>query len=109
MSLDPILSASLAVAFALAGAPAAVAQTPSPAATTTEMSLAAIEAKLSADGFQVYEIERYATSVEVKGRDKTGACVELHLDRRTGEVLRRERDDDCGRRGGDDRGRRGHQ
>lgn len=70
------------------------------------LSLSAIEQRLAADGFRVVEIERYPNSVEVKGYDRAGLCVEMHLDPRTGHVLRRERDDDCGR-GDDDRGRRG--
>lgn len=70
------------------------------------LSLSAIEQRLNADGFRVLEIERYSTSVEVKGYDRAGICTEMHLDPRTGEVLRRERDDDCGR-DDDDRGQRG--
>lgn len=87
----------------------ALAQTP---ATAQPMSLSAIEQRLASDGFRVIEIERYPNSVEVKGYDRTGQCTEMHLDRFTGGVLRRERDDDCGRsdRSDDDdhRGRRGH-
>lgn len=59
------------------------------------LSLSAIEERLSADGFRVIEIERYPNSVEVKGYERAGQCVEVHLDPRTGAVLRRERDDDC--------------
>lgn len=70
------------------------------------LSLSVIEQRLAADGFRVVEIERYLNSVEVKGYDRAGVCMEMHLEPRTGEVLRRERDDDCGR-GDDDRGRRG--
>lgn len=73
---------------------------------TAPLSLSVIEQRLAADGFRVLEIERYPTSIEVKGYDRAGHCVEMHLDPRTGDVLRRERDDDCGR-GDDDRGRRG--
>ena len=43
------------------------------------------------------EVERYANSIEVKGYDRTGQCVEMYLDPRTGDLLRRERDDSCGR------------
>lgn len=68
------------------------------------LSLGVLEQRLAADGFRIVEIERYANSVEVKGYDRTGQCVEMYLDPRTGEVLRRERDDDCGR--GDDHHRR---
>lgn len=74
--------------------------------TSTPLSLSVIEQRLVADGFRVLEIERYPNSVEVKGYDRSGLCVEMHLDPRTGGVLRRERDDDCSR-GDDDRRRRG--
>ena len=74
--------------------------------TEAPLSLSAIEQRLAAEGFRVVEIERYATSFEVKGYDRAGVCMEMHLDLRTGDVLRREREDDCGRRD-DDRGRRG--
>lgn len=90
-----------AAAIALAPA-AAVAQTSS---NSSQLSLSTIEQRLSADGFRVLEIERYPNSVEVKGLDREGRCMEMHLDSRTGEVLRREHDDDC--HGDDDRGRRG--
>lgn len=87
--------------------------TPSIAAAQTQpangqvLSLSAIEQRLSADGFRVIEIERYPNSVEVKGYDRAGLCIEMHLDSRTGELIRRERDDDCGRRFDDDDHRRG--
>ncbi|OQW60462.1 MAG: hypothetical protein A4S17_00800 [Proteobacteria bacterium HN_bin10] len=71
------------------------------------LSFSVIEQRLAADGFRVVEIERYPNSVEVKGYDRAGLCMEMHLDPRTGNVLRRERDDDCSRGGDDDRGRRG--
>jgi len=77
--------------------------TPSLAAAQTQpaagqaLSLSAIEQQLAADGFRVIEIERYSNSVEVKGHERGGQCVEMHLDPYTGAVLRRERDDDCDR------------
>jgi len=62
------------------------------------LSLSTIEQRITAaDGFRVIEIERYPNSVEVKGYERAGQCVEMHLHPRTGAVLRRERDDDCGR------------
>lgn len=75
---------------------------PSLAAAQTQpagqsLSLSALEQRLAADGFRVIEIERYPNSVEVKGYERGGQCVEMHLDPRTASVLRRERDDDCGR------------
>lgn len=117
MKIHHALIAAAAVA-AIAIPAYAIAQTsaPVPAAETTTsasggsiLSLAAIEQRLAADGFRVMEIERYSRSVEVKGLDRAGACVEMHLDPRTGELLRRERDDDCWdddrSHGDDDRGR----
>lgn len=90
----------------LAAPPIAIAQT-QPAGGSS-LSLGAIEQRLAADGFRVIEIERYPNSVEVKGYDRAGQCVEMHLDPRTGEVQRRERDDDCSRRDrSDDQHRRG--
>lgn len=65
------------------------------AAPSAPLSLGVIEQRLADDGFRVVEIERYPNSVEVKGYDRNGVCVEMHLDPRTGEVLRSERDDDC--------------
>ncbi len=73
----------------------AAAQTQPPAGQA--LSLSAIEQQLAADGFRVIEIERYPNSVEVKGYERGGQCVEMHLDPRTGAVLRRERDDGCDR------------
>ncbi len=94
---SPVLA--IAVLAALPGA--AIAQSPAPQPTP---SLSSLSAKLEKDGFTIHEIERYAHSIEVKGRDKSGVCVELHLDPKTGDVLSRERDDDCENRS-DDRGR----
>lgn len=84
-----------AACIGLAAPSMAFAQT-QPAATQP-LSFSAIERRLTADGFRVVEIERYSNSVEVKGYDRTGRCVELHLDPRTGDAPRRERDDDCSR------------
>lgn len=81
----------------------AFAQT-QPASQT--LSLSAIEQRLAADGFRVMEIERYPNSVEVKGYERGGQCIEMHLDPRSGDVLRRERDDDCSRDRDDDDGHR---
>lgn len=92
-----------AASISLLAPSAATAQTQQ---TSAPLSLSAIEQRLAADGFRVLEIERYPNSVEVKGYDRAGLCVEMHLDPRTGALLRRERDDDCAP-GDDDRGRRG--
>ena len=92
----PILAA-LAASLALAASSAALAQS----SATPSQSFAEIEQRLEADGFRVSEIERYRNSIEVKGWDRDGRCTEMHLDPRSGEVLRRERDDSCGRRRGE--------
>jgi hypothetical protein len=89
-----------AVGLALPAAPPAAAQA---TGASENLPLSVIEQRLAADGFRVHEIERYPNSVEVKGLDRDGVCTEMHLDPRTGAVLRRERDDDCfgdGRRRG---------
>lgn len=96
-------SAVAAIGLAVfAFAPTATAQTKivvdrAPAVQTGSISIDDIEQRLVGDGFQVFEIERYAHSIEVKGLDRNGQCTEMHLDPVTGAVLRREGDDDCGR------------
>lgn len=56
------------------------------------MSDAAIRAGLEADGYVVREYERERGRVEVEAL-RDGRRVELHVDPRTGDVLRSERDD----------------
>lgn len=101
-----MLIRSIAIASLLfAAALPAAAQSRSPAPSAS-MSLGDIEDRFTADGFRVVEIERYANVIEVKGYDRQGECVEIYLDRRSGDVLRRERDDSCDRDGR--RGERHH-
>lgn len=100
-------AASLGLAMAPIAAATPVSEDRS---APTVRSNAEIEQRLAAEGFRVYEVERYPNWVEVKGIDRFGACVELHLDPNSGEVLRRERDDDCGARRSGRHGRgRDHQ
>jgi hypothetical protein len=87
----------IAAAACLLFATPSIAIAQSQPADGSSLSLSVIEQRLAADGFRVIEIERYPNSVEVKGYERAGLCVELHLDPRTGAVLRRERDDDCDR------------
>jgi Peptidase propeptide and YPEB domain len=94
MMLKPII-ASLSVLALVAGTPAIAQTSPAPSASRSELSLSQIEQRLTADGFRVFEIERYARSVEVKGLDRNGRCREMHLDPVTGAVLHEESDDDC--------------
>jgi len=61
-----------------------------------ELTLSQIESRLSGQGYRVYEIERDDGRYEVKARDSQGRCVELDVDRRSGEILYSHRDDDCG-------------
>lgn len=99
-----IRSVLLLAAFCVSS-PVALAQT-----STSE-----IEARLTADGYKIVEIERYPAKIEVKAWDKAGACVELHLDPATGKIVKSESDDRCngrsggrhGGRGEDDHGRHG--
>lgn len=72
--------------------------------TQPELSLSQIESRLSGQGFRVVEIERDGGLYEVKAFDAQNRCVELHLNRSSGEIVRSESDDDCH---GDDRNRRG--
>lgn len=73
-------------------APAAYAQSSD---TQPELSLSQIESRLSGQGFRVVEIERDDGRYEVKAWDAQNRCVELQLDRRSGEIVRNESDDDC--------------
>lgn len=104
MKFRPAIIAApvLGLVLCLAEPSVAAAQTQAP----PTLSVSTIEQRLNAEGFRIVEIERYSRSIEVKGYDRNGVCMELYLDPRTGEVLRRERDDGCGTRR-DDHGRRG--
>ncbi len=91
-------------AFVLAGALALPASAQS-SATQPELTLSQIESRLSGQGFRVVEIERDDGLYEVKAFNDQNRCVELHLDRRSGAIIRSESDDDC--RDDDRRGGRG--
>lgn len=103
MTIRPVIAAAC---LCLAAPSLAIAQTQP--ATAQSLSLGAIEQRLAADGFRVLEIERYANSVEVRGYDSAGQCIEMHLDPRTGDVVRRERDDECSRADDSDDHHRSH-
>lgn len=90
------------LAFSFATAPAALAQPTKqlrPAAAASEaapaQSLGAITMHLERDGFRVLEIERDSRSYDIEAFDREGRCVELRVDARTGDVLRRDWEDDC--------------
>jgi|CXWL01.1.fsa_nt_gi peptide deformylase len=91
------------IRFAIAATSVATLIFASPSAGAQDnLSISQIEQRLAADGFRVFEIERYSNSVEVKGLDSNGRCTEMHLNPQTGAVLRRESDNDCGDRRRDD-------
>ena len=59
-----------------------------------ELSMEAVLARLADEGYRdVTEIEREHGRYEVEARDAEGRRVELHLDARTGDVLKRELED----------------
>ncbi|UPT61648.1 MAG: PepSY domain-containing protein [Hyphomonadaceae bacterium JAD_PAG50586_4] len=95
--------AAAAAALVLVGAFAVPAYAQS-SNTQPELTLSQIESRLSGQGFRVVEIERDDGLYEVKAFNDQNRCVELHLDRRSGEIVRTESDDDCY---GDDRRRGG--
>lgn len=63
--------------------------------TRPELSLSQIESRLSERGFRVLEIERDDGHYEVKAFNSAGNCVELDVNRRTGDIVRTKSDDDC--------------
>lgn len=69
-----------------------------------DLSLSQVEQRLSQQGFRVLEIERDDGRYEVKAFNSAGQCVELDVNRRSGDIIRTERDDDCHDEG-DRRGR----
>ena len=99
-----IAAASAALVLVGAFAVPAYAQSSN---TQPELTLSQIESRLSGQGFRVVEIERDDGLYEVKAFDAQNRCVELHLNRSSGEIVRSESDDDCHgddhRRGGRNR------
>lgn len=73
--------------------------------TRPELSLTQVSERLGQQGFRVLEIERDDGYYEVKAFNSAGQCVEMDVDRRSGDVIRTKRDDDCGV-GADDSHRR---
>jgi hypothetical protein len=92
--------------LSLAVANPAAAQNNNAASST--LTVSQIDQRLTAAGYRVMEVERDDGEFEVKAYNAQGQCRELHLNLRTGDILREEGDDDChdsgrGRRGGDRR------
>lgn len=85
------IAAAGAIAASLFAAPA-FAQAVSARA---EQSVAQIATSLTERGYQVIEVERDDGHYEVKAIASNGQCVELDVDRRSGDVIRTKRDDDC--------------
>lgn len=92
-------AAAAALGAALVAAPA-LAQSQAPpeqAAQTAWLSLSDIDQRLAARGYRTFEIERDDGLYEVKALDSEGRCRELHINPHSGETVREEADDDCGR------------
>lgn len=112
---------AIAAAAALASFAFAVPASAQSVSTRPELSLSQIESRLNERGFRVLEIERDDGRYEVKAINSAGECVEMDVNRRTGDISRTRSDDDCGvgshrsrgehhssnhRSGGDDHGGR---
>jgi len=94
-SLVKVLLSSAAVCL-LSVAGIAAAQTPSQTSTpaaNSVLGLGEIEARMSAQGITIKEIELRDLVAEVEGHDAAGRKIELLVDRRTGEILSRKHDD----------------
>lgn len=91
MTMTKLVRASAAALLFAAFAVPAQAQS----ASAGELSLTQIEQRLSQQGFRVLEIERDDGRYEVKALNSAGQCVELDVNRRSGDIIRTERDDDC--------------
>lgn len=60
------------------------------------LSASEIESRLTAQGYRVVFIEHDDGHFEVKAYTREGACVEMDVNRRTGEVMNSKSEDDCG-------------
>jgi hypothetical protein len=84
-----------AVSAALLCTSVAVAQAPVAAAAASDwMSVGSLANKLEAQGYTVLEVERDDGRYEVEMRDANGVKYEAKIDRSTGEIIKREREDD---------------
>jgi uncharacterized membrane protein YkoI len=80
------------LAIAFLGSGSVVAQTAD--SEQAYKSIDEIVSQLEADGFKVREIERDFDRYDVEGVDASNQRMEVVVDATTGEILRRERDDD---------------
>jgi hypothetical protein len=86
----PLVASSivaLAASLVFLTLPASAQQAATAAAPPAVLSLGDIEARLTAQGIEIREIELRDLVVEVEGRDAQGRKVELLVDRRSGEIL----------------------
>lgn len=96
-----VRASAAALLFAAFAVPA---QAQTAATSDLSLSLSQVEQRLTQQGFRVLEIERDDGRYEVKALNSAGQCVELDVNRRSGDIIRTERDDDC-HDDGDRRGR----
>nr|WP_298724550.1 PepSY domain-containing protein [uncultured Steroidobacter sp.] len=86
----------LAAVVAVTGASAWAQTAPEPVVKVPAnvLSVSEIESRLGAQGIKVKEIEVRDLIAEVEGYDAQGREVEMVIDRRSGEMLSHEYDDD---------------
>lgn len=92
-----VMLAAVVTLAGVAGASAWAQNAPSEPAVkvpANALSVGEIESRLSAQGIKVKEIEIRDLLAEVEGYDAQGREVELVIDRRSGETLSHEYDDD---------------
>lgn len=65
----------------------------------SDPSFGEVRSRMADQGFDVREAEYDDGKIEVKGLDASGRCMEIYFSPRSGEEMKRERDDDCGRYG----------
>ena len=65
----------------------------------SDPSFGEVRLRMADQGFDVREVEYDDGEIEVKGLDASGRCMEIYFSPRSGEEVKRERDDDCGRDG----------
>jgi len=88
-------TALITVSAALLLTSAASAQAPSVAGSSNDwMSVSALSSQLEAQGYTVLEVDRDDGRYEVEMRDTNGVKYEAKINRITGEIIEREREDD---------------
>ena len=88
-------TALVAISAALAFTSVATAQAPSAAQGSNDwMSVSALSSQLEAQGYTILEIDRDDGRYEVEMRDTAGVKYEAKINRTTGVIIERQRDDD---------------